>query len=90
MSKFVHLHEQYPVTLDFHLDTTDQENQTPSQQLTIKDIVLNIGSAEMKHNVQGTQKKNKPKTKKPAFFDKREALLSLQLMDFPHHPISKP
>lgn len=80
-SKFVHLHKEYPVTLDFHLDITDHENGT-SQQLTMKGIFLNTGTAEMWHNVQGT--------KKLAFFDQKVALLSLQFMDFLHHLISKP
>lgn len=82
MSKFVHLPKQYPVAPGFHLDITDHEKETPRQWLTIKGIVLNTGSAEMKHNVQGTHKL--------AFLDQGATLLSLQFMDFPHHPISKP
>lgn len=45
-SKLVHLPKQYPVTLDFHLDITDHENETPIQRVTIKGIVLNIGGVK--------------------------------------------
>lgn len=82
MSKFVHPHKWYPVTLDFHLDITDHKNEIPCQRLTIKGIVLDIGSVEMRHYIQGAHKLIP--------FEQIEALLSLQLMDFPHHPISKP
>lgn len=82
MSEFVGPYKWYPVTLDFHLDITDHKNETPCQRLTIQGIVLDIGSVEIKHNVQGIHKLIP--------FEQREALLSLQFMNFPHHPTSKP
>lgn len=69
MSKFFHPHKRYPVTLNFPFDITDDKNETPCQLLTIKGIVLDIGSVEMRHNVQGTHKLIP--------FEQVEALLSL-------------